>query len=276
MNKRVIWALAAKDMRSIGANMQVWLPMAILPVFMGVLLPAGLIGTLTYFGLEQANLGEMAKLLENPAIAAMMAQLTGLPTLTHKVAYLFANYMLAPFFLLIPLMTASVIAADSFAGEKERSTLETLLFTPVDSLSLFTGKVLAAFLPSVGLSLGTFALTFLSVNAAGWNLFHRLFFPQLNWLPLMLLVIPAVSLGAVLLNVFVSARATSFQGAYQMGGMVVLPALALIVGQATGMLMLGSLTLVIIGVVLAVIDGIVLLQMVKRLDRSSLFESQIK
>jgi ABC-type Na+ efflux pump permease subunit len=41
-------------------------------------------------------------------------------------------------------MVSSVLAADSFAGEKERKTLEALLYTPTTDRELFTAKLLEA------------------------------------------------------------------------------------------------------------------------------------
>ena len=46
-------------------------------------------------------------------------------------------YMFAPFFLIIPLMVSSILAADSIVGEKERNTLEGLLYTPLTDQELY-------------------------------------------------------------------------------------------------------------------------------------------
>lgn len=154
--------------------------------------------------------------------------------------------------------------------------MESLLFTPVDMRSLFTGKVLAALLPAIALSLVTFLLNATVVNLVAWPLFGRIFFPNINWLPLMLLVIPMISLIAVLLNVFISARVSSFQAAYQMGGMVVLPVVLLIFGQVSGALLLDTVVLLIIGLVLGVLNAVLLRLVLRRLDRPTLFESQIR
>ncbi len=65
MNRRAIWALARKDMRAITSNMQVWLPMLILPLLLGVLLPGGIVIALSLFGLESAgDLAEFTRWLD--------------------------------------------------------------------------------------------------------------------------------------------------------------------------------------------------------------------
>ncbi|MBX7185619.1 MAG: ABC transporter permease [Vicinamibacteria bacterium] len=45
---------------------------------------------------------------------------------------------------LFPAAIASMIAADAFAGERERRTLETLLATPASEMAIFLGKTLCA------------------------------------------------------------------------------------------------------------------------------------
>ena len=50
---------------------------------------------------------------------------------------------------MIPVMASSVMAASSFVGEKEKHTLETLLYSPLSIKQLFQSKILAGF--SVGM-----------------------------------------------------------------------------------------------------------------------------
>ncbi|HYF94644.1 MAG TPA: ABC transporter permease subunit [Symbiobacteriaceae bacterium] len=276
MNKQAMWAIAKKDMAAIRSNVQVWLPMAIVPLLLGVLFPTLFTALIAYAGIENKEIQEMAGWVTRLPLGPVQAAVAALPSLNQQLAYLVANYMLAPFFVLIPLMTASVIGADSFAGEKERGTLETLLFAPVDLISLFLGKLLASLIPSVLLTLGTFILCGITVNAVGWKLFGRIFFPEWNWLPMLVLVIPLISVAAILINVFISAKVASFQAAYQLGALFVLPFILLLVGQLSGVLMLGTGLVLILAAVLAVIDLVMLQVLLRRLDRSALFESQVR
>lgn len=264
-------AIAWKDMRAIGANIQVWLPMVLLPVIFGGVMPAVLLGVLRTKGVEA--FGDVS------FVDMLPPQLAGLAvgtTIEQQVGYFVLNYMFAPFFLLIPLMASSVISADSFAGEKERGTLESLLFSPVDVRTMLVGKALAAFLPAIALSGGTLAITAVVANGVGWPLFGQLFFPTISWLPLMFLVIPALSLAAILVNVFVSAKVATFQAAYQIGGVVVLPILALVFGQVSGLLLFDTGIIFALGIVLVLVDAALLAVLRGRLDRSRLFESQIR
>ncbi len=277
MNRRALWSITRKDMFGIQANIQVWLPMIIVPSILGVIIPGLLMWLLSRFGLNAINgvdrLLAMLEAIPSPTLRELLATL---PSDGARLAYIMANYMLAPLFLLIPLMVSSVVSADSFAGEKERGTLESLLFSPVDLPTIFAAKTLAALLPSLMISYATFALAAITLNATGYSLLGRLFFPRINWLPLMLLVIPTLSLAVILLNVFISARVATFQAAYQLAGVVVLPAIALVVAQVTGILFLDVTLITALGLVLAVLDVFLLRQLARHLDRQILFESQVR
>ncbi len=79
----------------------------------------------------------------------------------------------------LPAGFSLVNASESFAGEKERSTLESLLSTPITDGEIYFGKFLAALLPPVCSSLvaiGTFGGGFVAaaphavVQALGWSM----------------------------------------------------------------------------------------------------------
>jgi ABC-type Na+ efflux pump permease subunit len=167
-------------------------------------------------------------------------------------------YFLAPMYLIVPLMMASVIAADSFAGEKERKTLEALLYTPTTDRELLLGKLLAAWLPAVAVGLIGFVAYSIVANVAGWSTMGEIFFPNLMWLALALWVAPAVAGLGLVVTVLISARAEGFQDAYQMGAIVVLPILLLVVGQASGVMYFSTGLVVLLGAVFWLIDGVLL------------------
>ena len=103
------------------------------------------------------------------------------------------KYMLAPMFLMLPLMVALTIAADSFAGEKERKTLEALLYTPTTNRELFVAKLLSGWLAAIAVAWVGFVLYSVMANAAAWPQMQRIFFPNAMWVVLILWVVPAIS-----------------------------------------------------------------------------------
>jgi ABC-type Na+ efflux pump permease subunit len=167
-------------------------------------------------------------------------------------------YMLAPMFLIMPLMVSSVFAADSFAGEKERKTLEALLYTPTTDRELFTAKLLGAWATAVAVAFVSFVVYAVMANAAGWQSLGHIFFPNWMWIALVIWVTPAVAGLGLVVMVFVSARAQGFQDAYQVGGMVVLPVLLLMVGQISGVMYFSLGVVLAVGLVIWVIDLVLL------------------
>jgi ABC-2 type transport system permease protein len=68
-------------------------------------------------------------------------------------------YMLA-----IPALVPAALAAYSVVGERLQGTLEPLLSTPIRSEELLLGKALAAFVPSITVAYGVFALFIAAVE----------------------------------------------------------------------------------------------------------------
>lgn len=257
-NWRAIWAIARKDLKVVLQNRGVVLPMILLPVIFLVLIPL-----LAYFMPEMGRLpganlsgANVDQFLERMP-AGMAAEMAGL-TSDGKMVVLLLLFLFAPLYLIIPMMVASVIAADSFAGEKERKTIEAILYTPTTDGELLLGKVLAAWIPAVLIAWLGFALYCVTANLGGWPAVGRLFFPNGMWIVLAAWVAPAVAGLGLSFAVLVSARAQTFQEAYQLSAMVVVPIIALIIGQLTGVMYLSAGLVFAIGLVVWLIDGALL------------------
>lgn len=275
-NRQAIKALVRKDIRAITASIQLWLPMLIVPLIIGVTMPAILIWLASRVELRSiGNIGFLLDSLDILSSSGQIPELASMPTDNHRIVYYLALYMFAPLFLIIPVMASSILTANSFAGEKERKTLEGLLFTPISMETLFKGKVLAALIPSILLSWITFLIYGIIANILMYPMFGAMMFPNWNWIILVLWVVPSCSLMVILLNVLISAKVRGFQEAYQLGGLIVLPLLVLIAGQASGMLLISPVLLLLIGAVLLLIS-LVLLRLVSLWNsRQQLAESQI-
>ena len=132
--------------------------------------------------------------------------------------------------LAVPSMIVPSIVADSFAGERERHTLETLLAGRLSDRAILFGKQCATMLYALGLTLICLLLGLISVNLAAAK-GHLLLFPA--WLALS--GVAASLLGSWLfagLGVLVSLRSPTMQKAQQILAMVtllpIIPVLALI------------------------------------------------
>jgi ABC-2 type transport system permease protein len=273
MNWRAIGAIIRKDLRAAFKSKAVLLPMIIVPLILVCLMPAAVtlvpqIIQSRGVQLSADDRGELGELLAQmpPALRAELARYTP----AQAVTVLVLTYLFAPLYLIIPLMVASVIAADSFAGEKERKTLEALLYSPTSDADLLIAKLGVAWLPAVAVGLGSFLVYGVIVNVTAWPLIGRLFFPSPMWLLLAFWVGPAVAGLGLGVTVLVSARVNTFQEAYQLGGLVVLPIVMLLIGQVTGLFYLQLGFVALLGLCLWLLDGALLWWSARLLRRDAL------
>lgn len=274
MNYRLVWTVAKKDLRAVRTNLQVWMPMAILPLILGGVLPAAALLALRYSqpppGLELAAQMAKTQLWLGRYPPEIQALFQGMPTLNAQVAWLMCNYLFSPMILIMPLMAGNVMATESFVGERERGTLEALLMTPATLVELFAGKVVAALLAALATAWLTFLLQVAVINAVALPWVERYFFPQWHHLPLMVLLVPAMALFAVLGGVFISARVKTFQAGYQLGGLLILPLVGLVAMQAAGLFVLDAGYAVALGLAMLAVDAVLLRVLGKTLHRDKL------
>lgn len=268
MNWRAISAIIRKDLTVILRSKAVLLPLILVPVILQVVIPAGLGASINFIPEGSSDVEELTQ-MTRAMPPSLQDQLLGLNEKQLFLTLLLV-YMFAPFFLIVPLMVSSVIAADSFVGEKERKTLEALLHSAITNRELLTGKMLTAWLPATALSWGSFVLYGVTVNAVGWPIMGRIFFPNAMWFVLVFWVAPAVSGLGLSITVLISSRVKTFQEAYQLGSVVVLPVVALVIGQAAGVLYLSAGFAFALGLGAWLIDAALLWFGVKTFQREKL------
>lgn len=239
MNWGAIFAIVRKDLKVISRSKGVLLPIILVPLIACVLAPAGFAGAPQLAGAAmsmdaQQDLSEWLRQLP-PGLRSQLDQYDEL----QKFVVLMAVYFFAPMYLILPLMVSSVIAADSIAGEKERKTLEALLYTPTSDQDLMAAKLLSAWIPAVAVAWGGFLIYGVVLNVVGWPLFGYVFFPNGMWLLLVFWVAPALAGFGLGVTVLISARVGTFQEAQQLGGLVVLPVVGLMISQSAGALYFG-------------------------------------
>ena len=172
----------------------------------------------------------------------------------QRILGLILNNIMPPFFLIVPIMTSSVMAASSFVGEKEKHTLETLLYSPLSLRQLFQSKILAGLSVGIMISYISFAAMLLVVEMEVFFLTGNLIIPSMSWLIIMLLIAPSFSLVAIAVTVRSSAKAKTIEEAQQRAVFLIFPILALVIGQFTGILLINSWLLLGLGAVLVVLD----------------------
>ncbi len=270
LNWQIIWNIAVKDWKEVRQNRMAWMPALIVPLLFVVVLPLGIIVLPSTFGEgELQSVSTDFKPLLDALPPALSNQLAGM-TPDQIIMILLLGFMFAPLFLIIPLMVSSVIGADSIVGEKERKTLEALLYTPATDAELYLAKLLSAILPAVALSWGSFIVYTLVVNVAGASVMERVWFPLPHWYPLILFVAPAVATLGMAGIVLVSSRVSTFMEAQQTSGLLVLPVVLLVVGQAVGVIYLSVELVIALGIVLWLVDALLIGIGVRQFSRSTL------
>ena len=264
MNWRAIKAVIRKDLSVVLRSKAILLPLILLPVILLMIIPI-VFGGIATVPFSEGDAAELESILP-PGMSEDFAGLTGGEMwMTYALVY-----MMAPLYLIIPLMVASVIAADSFVGERERKTLEALLHTPITNWELLVAKLLAGWLAAMAVALGGFVIYTIMANLVGYLVIGRLFFPTLMWVVIVLWVMPATAGLGLTTMVLVSIRVNTFQEAYQLGGAVVIPIIALMIGQISGVMYFSVGLTLLLGLVLWIVDGALLWFGVKTFRRSEL------
>ncbi|MCY6958519.1 ABC transporter permease subunit [Clostridium brassicae] len=244
--------LIYKDINEITSSKRVIMPMTIVPIILVVIIPLGILIGANFIGNDSSMFTKMVPLLKklpSEYAAYTPAQLLIKVTL---------NVMFPSYFLIIPIMCSGVIGASSFVGEKEHKTMETLLYTPISMEQLLRAKILGVFVPSYVVTLISFIVFGIIFNVGGFIYFGGLIFPNIKWLIIILWISPAINLLSLTFTVMVSAKSETFQEAQQVSGLLVIPVILVLVGQMTGVLLLNSLAMFIVGGVLFILDYILI------------------
>jgi ABC-type Na+ efflux pump permease subunit len=270
MNWRSIRAIAMKDYKEVRQNKAAWIPALVMPLIFAVLMPLGFTLLPQLIPTEDVvqEMGDLQDLIVRmpPAIQQIFVE----TSLEQGFIIYMTAFLFAPMFLIMPLMFSSIIGADSFVGERERKTMEALLYTPSSDGTLFMGKIIASVVPAIVLSWITYAVYIVVVNAASWPLFGRIWFPLPAWWPLMLWLTPAISLLGMAATVLISSRVKTFMEAYQLTGSLVIFVLLLMVGQLSGVLYLGVFSTFAIGTLVWLVDAVLIYIGVGTFNRTNL------
>jgi ABC-type Na+ efflux pump permease subunit len=268
---RVVGAIARKDVRETFSTRAVWWPALVIPGALVVGLPAAcgyLIGSAPVSGGETLPPELMRELL-GQLPANLARSLRGMPDQAAG-AVLLGGHFAAPLFLLAPLELVAAVGAAAFVGERERRSLEALLYTPASDAELFTGKLLAALGPALALAWSSFALYVPALTYACWPVLPSFWFPTPIWPTWILWLLPAMLAMVALGTVVISTRARSQLAAQQLGALVGVAASAVFLGQFAGLAQASSVVLLLAGGALWLLNGLLLLLALRVFKRDRL------
>jgi uncharacterized membrane protein SpoIIM required for sporulation/ABC-type transport system involved in multi-copper enzyme maturation permease subunit len=134
---------------------------------------------------------------------------------------------LIPFLLLVvgffPISISLVIALESFAGERERLSLEPLLVTPLSNIQLYAGKMLASLVaPVLAAYLGIVVYSAGLILRLGWQ-------PPVQLLAQVVLLTTAQALVMVAGAVVISSLTTSVRAANLLASFIIIPVAQLVI-----------------------------------------------
>ncbi len=250
-------AIIKKDLQGLIFNKRLFPPLLIVPFVFTIVIPTIFIFIIHFAPEEAVELQELLDLLPlSERSDNIQRLLTGLVF----------NHILPVFFMIIPIMAATIMAASSFAGEKEKRTLETLLYCPLTLKQIFQSKVLASFILSMLVSFGSFLIMILVIETETLLITGSLMPLNMNWLIIMALVSPAISLMAITLIVRGSAKAQTMEESQQRAIFLIFPVLLLVIGQFTGVLLINAWLLLALGAVFALIAGLLMKGCIRKLN----------
>ena len=241
MKIRNVLTIARKDWLEVRQNKAAWIPMLIVPAIFVVILP--LIFTVV---IPNINVSPEDVINSDADIAYFIEQMP--PQLSQYVdsqnpmqsmIVVMLGIMFAPMFLIIPLMFASTIAAESFAGGARAQDDGGLTLYARFGCGPVRGQAgLPRAAPSIGITWVSFLIYTVILNLMPYAIFQRLWFPLPAWWPLIFWITPALAILSIAVTVLISARVQSFQGAYQLSSSLVILVVALFAGQLSGFLYL--------------------------------------
>ena len=256
-------AIIKKDFKSIVSNKTLLMSLIIVPLMFTVVMPTIFIMIL-HFAPDQ--LDDMEQVL------SMLPESMQSGDLKHTMLVFLLDYTMPVFFTLIPIMASTIMAASSFVGEKEKRTLETLLYCPLSLTQIYQAKVWASFFLSMAITVSSFILMVIVVQTSLLLTSGSMMIPGLSWLFTILVLSPAVSLLAIILIVMSSAKAKTVEDAQQRAVLIILPILFVVAGQFTGIMLINSWFLLIAGAVF----GIISYFLMKKSMRNFTYEKLLK
>ena len=166
--------------------------------------------------------------------------------------YLINQFMVL--FMILPLAIPSTISAYSIVGEKTTRSLEPLLATPITTAQLLIAKGFAAAIPAIMATFASFGIYALGawIIIENYQIFQAIM--DVRWILAVLLVGPLMSMLAVSFSIIVSSRVNDPRVAEQISMVVIVPVIALFIGQMAGLFFINRQIIFVAAILLVMVD----------------------
>lgn len=265
MNRRRVGVLVGKELREFRAN-----PSAIVPVVVVVLtcLSLPFIVLLIIPRFTGQSIGDDPVIRKAVDFASnYVPGLAQLSPAAAAEAFLLQQFIFL--FLVAPIVGAVSLAAYSVVGEKQGRTLEPLLTTPLTTVEVLLAKVMASFIPSLAIEAAGLILYIMIValvaepGVLGAILTFRTAI-------LVGAIGPLAALAALQATIAVSSRVNDPRSAQQIAVLLVLPLVAMLVGQIVGAFVVTTAVLALLALALAVVWVLLLFLSVALFQRETI------
>jgi ABC-2 type transport system permease protein len=219
VNRRLVRAIVAKELREFRRNRTLAVGMAIIPLVFAV----------------------------QPLISVFALASSASEPLRHEHVLL---YMLG-----IPALVPSLVASYSVVGEREQGTLEPLLTTPIRREELLLGKALATFIPAVAVAYGVYALFLVCVGLFAQSGVAAALFRPADLLA-QLVFTPLLAGWSIWVAIVISTRFNDVRVAQQLSTVASLPSVALTTVIALNVIHPSLQTAILAAVILLLLNRI--------------------
>jgi len=165
--------------------------------------------------------------------------------------YMLSQFML--FFVMMPLIIPTTIAAYSIVGEKTTRSLEPLLATPTTTIELLVGKCFAAVIPAVGATFVSFLIFNLGISILGISSKVHAYVLSPIWLVGILLLGPVLSIISAMFAIFVSSRVNDPRVAEQISSVMIVPFMGVFLLTSFGVITLNLSSMFMAVIICAVL-----------------------
>jgi ABC-type Na+ efflux pump permease subunit len=222
--------IARKEMREAFRSRIIKFSFVFLALMFGLILPI-IFGSISIIGKTASNIG---------VVGFLPSDFFPDFTLGQRMYLFFLYAILSALLLIVPIALPIYIAADSFAGEKERKTIQQLLSTPLTDSEILLGKILTALIPTIITTYACVISTTIVVNLTWYFSYgaFQIIFPDLIALIQVVFLYPLLAFFGILVTVWASMRVNKVMEANQLGGIAIIPVmliafLPIIIGTMT-------------------------------------------
>jgi len=170
--------------------------------------------------------------------------------------YMLSQFML--FFVMMPLIIPTTIAAYSVVGEKTTRSLEPLLATPTTTTELLVGKCFAAVIPAIAATFVSFLIFNIGILILGISSKVHAYVLSPTWLVGILLLGPVLSIISAMFAIFVSSRVNDPRVAEQIASVMVVPFMGVFLLSSFGVITLNLRSMVIAVIICAIVAAVLL------------------